>query len=94
MDRDAPSLWKRLKPNSDGHVAAVVQHDLDGRVLMVGYMNAEALEAQAEQLHALEAALHTLTAVQLPALQRQICGFARSPYAEDADLKRNPCRLT
>ena len=25
-----------------------------------------------------------------PALQRRICGFAHSPYAEDAELKRNP----
>ena len=25
-----------------------------------------------------------------PTLQKHICGFARSPYAEDASLKRNP----
>ena len=25
-----------------------------------------------------------------PELQRQICGFAHTPYAEDAELRRNP----
>ena len=36
---------------SDGLVPAVVQHAVTGRVLMLGYMNAEALaETQASQL--------------------------------------------
>jgi len=38
-------LWSTLAPDLLGLVVAVVQHADDGRVLMVGYMNAEALGA-------------------------------------------------
>lgn len=41
----AESLWASLAPNSDGLVAAIVIDVADGRVLMLGYMNAEALAA-------------------------------------------------
>ena len=39
------SLWSTLAPNADGLVAAVIVHARDGRVLMLGYMNREALAA-------------------------------------------------
>lgn len=42
---DASALWARLRPDPQGLVTAVVQHDLTGQVLMVGHMNAEALAA-------------------------------------------------
>lgn len=45
MSLDARALWARLKPDANGLVAAVVQHDQTGQILMVGYMNAEALHA-------------------------------------------------
>lgn len=45
MTLDANALWARLRPDTHGLVAAVVQHDDTEQVLMVGYMNAEALAA-------------------------------------------------
>ncbi|MEM7159983.1 MAG: bifunctional phosphoribosyl-AMP cyclohydrolase/phosphoribosyl-ATP diphosphatase HisIE [Myxococcota bacterium] len=48
MSLDAQALWARLKPDASGLVTAVVQHDQTGQVLMVGYMNAEALHATLE----------------------------------------------
>jgi phosphoribosyl-AMP cyclohydrolase / phosphoribosyl-ATP pyrophosphohydrolase len=41
----ADTLWASLAPNSDGLVAVIVTDVVDGRVLMLGYMNAEALAA-------------------------------------------------
>lgn len=38
-------LWSQLAPNADGLVAAIVTHADDGRVLMLGYQNREALAA-------------------------------------------------
>ncbi len=38
-------LWDALAPDDRGLVAAVVTHALDGRVLMLGYMNRAALAA-------------------------------------------------
>ena len=38
-------LWAELAPDTAGLVAAVVVHARDGRVLMLGYMNREALGA-------------------------------------------------
>jgi phosphoribosyl-ATP pyrophosphohydrolase/phosphoribosyl-AMP cyclohydrolase len=38
-------LWSTLAPNSSGLVAAIVVHADDGRVLMLGYMNRDALAA-------------------------------------------------
>lgn len=38
-------LWCSLAPNGDGLVAAIVTHADDGRVLMLGYMNRDALAA-------------------------------------------------
>jgi phosphoribosyl-ATP pyrophosphohydrolase/phosphoribosyl-AMP cyclohydrolase len=38
-------LWCSLAPNADGLVAAIVTHADDGRVLMLGYMNRDALAA-------------------------------------------------
>lgn len=38
-----PAIASRLKRDSHGLVAAVVQEDATGQVLMVGYMNDEAL---------------------------------------------------
>lgn len=40
---DFATLWAALRPGPDGLVAAVVQHAESGAVLMLGYMNAEAL---------------------------------------------------
>jgi phosphoribosyl-ATP pyrophosphohydrolase/phosphoribosyl-AMP cyclohydrolase len=39
------ALWSSLSPNADGLVAAIVVHADDGRVLMLGYMNRDALAA-------------------------------------------------
>jgi phosphoribosyl-ATP pyrophosphohydrolase/phosphoribosyl-AMP cyclohydrolase len=38
-------LWSSLAPNGDGLVAAIVTHADDDRVLMLGYMNRDALAA-------------------------------------------------
>lgn len=40
---DPAALWRLLRPGPDGLVAAVVQDDASGAVLMLGHMNAEAL---------------------------------------------------
>lgn len=45
MSLDADALWPTLCPNSAGLVAAVVQDTTTGTVLMLGYMNAQALRA-------------------------------------------------
>ncbi|MEX1368107.1 MAG: bifunctional phosphoribosyl-AMP cyclohydrolase/phosphoribosyl-ATP diphosphatase HisIE [Nannocystaceae bacterium] len=45
MSLDANALWAQLRPDPRGLVTAVVQHDATGQVLMVGYMNAQALRA-------------------------------------------------
>jgi phosphoribosyl-ATP pyrophosphohydrolase/phosphoribosyl-AMP cyclohydrolase len=42
---DASTLWTQLRPDAQGLVTAVVQHDHTEQVLMVGHMNAEALAA-------------------------------------------------
>lgn len=42
-------LWDSLKPDAAGLVAAVVQHARTGVVLMLGYMNREALAASLER---------------------------------------------
>lgn len=42
------TLWSSLAPNEAGLVAAVIVHAEDGRVLMLGYMNREALAATLE----------------------------------------------
>lgn len=42
---DASALWARLRPDAQGLVTAVVQHEHTGQVLMVGHMSAEALAA-------------------------------------------------
>jgi phosphoribosyl-ATP pyrophosphohydrolase/phosphoribosyl-AMP cyclohydrolase len=44
MSSAAAVLWAAAKPDERGLVTAVVQHVADGRVLMVGAMNREALE--------------------------------------------------
>jgi phosphoribosyl-AMP cyclohydrolase / phosphoribosyl-ATP pyrophosphohydrolase len=41
-------LWSSLSPNADGLVAAIVVHADDGRVLMLGYQNRDALAATLE----------------------------------------------
>ena len=43
LPTDPSELWAALTPGPDGLVAAVVQDDATGAVLMLGYMNAEAL---------------------------------------------------
>ncbi len=43
MSTAADTLWAAAKPDLSGHVTAVVQHAVDGRVLMVAAMNREAL---------------------------------------------------
>ncbi len=48
---DVSALWEQLKTDAAGLVTAVVQHAETGEVLMVGYMNAEALEATLERRH-------------------------------------------
>lgn len=45
---DLDALWSSLKPDNAGLVAAVVQHARTGVVLMVGYMNRQALDATLE----------------------------------------------
>jgi phosphoribosyl-AMP cyclohydrolase / phosphoribosyl-ATP pyrophosphohydrolase len=47
----AQTLWASLAPNSDGLVTAIVVDVDDGRVLMLGYMSAEALAATLESGH-------------------------------------------
>jgi phosphoribosyl-AMP cyclohydrolase / phosphoribosyl-ATP pyrophosphohydrolase len=42
---DASALWALLRPDPQGLVTTVVQHEHTGQVLMVGHMNAEALAA-------------------------------------------------
>jgi phosphoribosyl-ATP pyrophosphohydrolase/phosphoribosyl-AMP cyclohydrolase len=42
-------LWSTLAPNDAGLVAAIVVHADDGRVLMLGYMNRDALAATLAQ---------------------------------------------
>lgn len=46
---DVKALWAQLRPDARGLVTAVVQHHRTGQVLMVGYMNAEALAATLER---------------------------------------------
>lgn len=41
----ASDLWARLRPDPQGLVTAVVQHEGTGQVLMVGHMSADALAA-------------------------------------------------
>jgi phosphoribosyl-AMP cyclohydrolase / phosphoribosyl-ATP pyrophosphohydrolase len=41
----AAPLWAQLRPDAQGLVTAVVQHEHTGQVLMVGHMSAEALAA-------------------------------------------------
>jgi phosphoribosyl-ATP pyrophosphohydrolase/phosphoribosyl-AMP cyclohydrolase len=41
--KNADTLWSRLAPDAAGLVAAVIVHAEDKRVLMLGYMNREAL---------------------------------------------------
>ena len=48
MTMDADALWAQLRPDARGLVTAVIQHEATGQVLMVGYMNAEALRATLE----------------------------------------------
>lgn len=42
---DASALWARLRPDAQGLVTAVVQHDRTEQVLMVGHMSEAALAA-------------------------------------------------
>ncbi|MEM9457408.1 MAG: bifunctional phosphoribosyl-AMP cyclohydrolase/phosphoribosyl-ATP diphosphatase HisIE [Myxococcota bacterium] len=49
MNLDVKALWAQLRLDARGLVTAVVQHDQTGQVLMVGYMNAEALAATLER---------------------------------------------
>lgn len=42
---DASTPWARLRPDAQGLVTAVVQHDHTGQVLMVGHMSEQALAA-------------------------------------------------
>ena len=44
LNVDLDKLFSQLKFDAHGLIPAVVQHDLTGRVLMVAYMNKEALE--------------------------------------------------
>jgi phosphoribosyl-ATP pyrophosphohydrolase/phosphoribosyl-AMP cyclohydrolase len=46
---DADALWRELRPNERGLVAAVVQHVHSHQILMVGWMNCEALRATLER---------------------------------------------
>jgi phosphoribosyl-ATP pyrophosphohydrolase/phosphoribosyl-AMP cyclohydrolase len=46
---DADALWRELTPNERGLVPAVVQHVHTHQILMVGWMNCEALRATLEQ---------------------------------------------
>jgi phosphoribosyl-ATP pyrophosphohydrolase/phosphoribosyl-AMP cyclohydrolase len=45
MENSLDRLWSTLAPDAAGLVAALVVHRDDGRVLMLGYMNREALAA-------------------------------------------------
>ena len=45
QELDPAALWATLKTDRDGLVTAVVQDHVDGQVLMVGHMNAQALAA-------------------------------------------------
>lgn len=51
MSFDAEATWSSLKPDERGLVVCVVQHAHSGQVLMVGYMNADALAATAHSGH-------------------------------------------
>lgn len=51
MSFDADAVWSSLKPDERGLVVAVVQHAHSGQVLMVGYMNRDALAATAQRGH-------------------------------------------
>ncbi len=51
MSFDADAVWSSLKPDERGLVVAVVQHAHSGQVLMLGYMNRDALAATAERGH-------------------------------------------
>ncbi|MGH1342709.1 MAG: bifunctional phosphoribosyl-AMP cyclohydrolase/phosphoribosyl-ATP diphosphatase HisIE [Nannocystales bacterium] len=51
MSFDADAVWSSLKPDERGLVVCVVQHARSGQVLMVGYMNAEAVAASARSGH-------------------------------------------
>lgn len=48
MALEIAALWSALRPDTDGLVVAVVQDDATDTVLMVGYMNADALRATLE----------------------------------------------
>jgi phosphoribosyl-ATP pyrophosphohydrolase/phosphoribosyl-AMP cyclohydrolase len=45
MNTSLDTLWSTLAPNADGLVAAIVVDPADGRVLMLGYQNKDALAA-------------------------------------------------
>jgi phosphoribosyl-ATP pyrophosphohydrolase/phosphoribosyl-AMP cyclohydrolase len=49
LPTDPAALWAELRPGPDNLVAAVVQHADTGAVLMLGYMNAEALARTLER---------------------------------------------
>ena len=51
MSFDADAVWSSLKPDERGLVVSVVQHAHSGQVLMVGYMNRDALAATAQSGH-------------------------------------------
>ncbi len=51
MSVDARAIWSSLQPDERGLVVTVVQHAHTGRVLMVGYMNADALAATSASGH-------------------------------------------
>ncbi|MBV1859045.1 MAG: bifunctional phosphoribosyl-AMP cyclohydrolase/phosphoribosyl-ATP diphosphatase HisIE [Nannocystaceae bacterium] len=51
MPFDADAVWSSLKTDERGLVVCVVQHPHSGQVLMVGYMNRDALEATAATGH-------------------------------------------
>lgn len=51
MSFDADAVWSSLKQDERGLVVCVVQHAHSGQVLMVGYMNADALAATARTGH-------------------------------------------
>ncbi|MCR9166039.1 MAG: bifunctional phosphoribosyl-AMP cyclohydrolase/phosphoribosyl-ATP diphosphatase HisIE [Nannocystaceae bacterium] len=51
MSFDADAVWSSLKSDERGLVVAVVQHAHSGKVLMVGYMNRDALAATAHSGH-------------------------------------------
>ncbi|MEM6293391.1 MAG: bifunctional phosphoribosyl-AMP cyclohydrolase/phosphoribosyl-ATP diphosphatase HisIE [Myxococcota bacterium] len=51
MSFDPEAVWSTLKTDERGLVVAVVQHAHSGEVLMVGYMNREALGATVDRGH-------------------------------------------